>query len=212
MQDAKICLIINIDMQWEILDRNALAKVIENLVPANMPPMFSLASSEAKFAKLPFYTNFKLFRLTNNASLPSFSIDFLSDGIKYLYLDGSPSPIYRVNATGDLILNDNTILDYMVFYVQYVSDENGEILMVDSNKEPLPAGFMDIERHRKAIYTHREINLNYDEENRIYKINMPICYGGTLVDAKISVNSMGHLNIDDYQMMLKRGFADRTTV
>ena len=98
-------------MQWYEIDKDKTAEMIEKVKAPDMPSLFGASSSEARCAKLPFYTNFLLYRLTNYATLPAFSMDFLSDGEQFLYLDGTSSPIYKVNALGDLILNENTRID-----------------------------------------------------------------------------------------------------
>ncbi len=185
--------------------------MIKKIVPENMPSFFSAKSSEARCAKLPFYTNFLLYRLTNHATLPAFSIDFLSDGQQYVYLDGTSQPIYRVNATGDLILNENTVLDYLAFFVHYVPGPEGEILLIDSNKKIFPTGVLDIDRHREMLYTHRDVKIDYDEELKSYKIKIPMYYGGALVKADINLDERGHLDIVDFQMLLKGSFEQTET-
>ncbi len=193
-------------MQWYPVEKTQTIEMIEKVIPGDMPSFFSARSSEARCAKLPFYTNFLLYRLTNNATLPAFSIDFLSNGRQYHYLDGSSQPIYRANATGDLIINDNTVLDYLAFYVHYVPGPEGEILLIDSHKKIMPTGVLDIDRHRDMLYSHRDINISFDKDTKNYTIKAPMYYGGALVKAIINISEQGHLEIMDYQMLLKGSF------
>ena len=78
---------------WHKLDRDRTAAMIGDVRKAGDHVLFTIATSEAKCAKLPFYKNFLLYRLTNYASLPSFSFEYIGDGKTYHYLDGSAAPI-----------------------------------------------------------------------------------------------------------------------
>lgn len=193
-------------MQWYPVEKAQTVKMIENIVSDGLPSLFSMTSTEARCSKLPFYTNFLLYRLTNNATLPAFSMDFLSDGQKFMYLDGSSDPIYRVNATGDLIINDDTVLDYLAFFVHYVPGPEGEILLIDSHRKVLPTGVLDIDRHREILSTHREVKMEFDREKKLYTIRVPMYYGGALVKAVINLGVHGNLEIVDWQMLLKGSF------
>jgi hypothetical protein len=195
-------------MQWSPVEKSRLIEMIEKVVPASMPSLFSAKTSEALCSKLPFYTSFMLYRITNHACLPAFSMDFLSDGNIFSYMDGTINPVYQVNATGDLVLNENNILDYMAFHVHYVPGPEGEILLIDSRKNVLPTGFMDIDRHRDMLYSNRSVKVSYDNEKKIYIIRVPMYYGGALVRAVINIDLMGHLDIAEYQMLLKGSFED----
>lgn len=190
-------------MQWYPVEKEQTEQMLEKIFSNNMPSFFSPKSSEAKCAKLPFYTNFLIYRLTNNACLPAFSIDFLSDGIQYLYLDGSAQPIYRANASGDLLLNENTILDYMAFFVHYVPGPDGEILLIDSDHKIYPKGLLDIDRHRELLYTHKNVDIEFDSEIKVHTIKMPMYYGGALVNATITLNEHGYLAVSDYSLLIK---------
>ncbi|NCC21987.1 MAG: hypothetical protein EOM26_05940 [Alphaproteobacteria bacterium] len=195
-------------MQWYPVEKEQLVGMLEKVLPKDMPAMFSGRNSEARCARLPFYTNFLIYRLTNNATLPAFSVDFLSDSHQFLYLDGTSVPIYAVNQSGDLILNENTVLDYMAFHVHYVPGPEGEILLIDSKKKVLPVGALDIDRHREMLYTHRDVKISYDSDAKVYTIRVPMYYGGALVKAVIKIDSLGHLEVADYQMLLKASFEE----
>lgn len=203
------CLFNENKMQWYPVEKDDMAGMLEKVLPKDMPSMFSETTSTASCAKLPCYTNFLLYRLTNNASLPAFSVDFLSDGHQFHYLDGTSDPIMRVNASGDLILNENTVLDYMVFYVHYVPGPEGEILLIDSRNKIMPTGLMDIDRHRDILYTQHGVRIDYDETAKSYTIKVPVYYGGALVKAVINIDMMGRLEIMEYKMLLKDSFDDR---
>ena len=67
--------------------------------------LFTPVTSEAKCSRLSFFKSFLLYRLTNFSSLPTFSMDFLSDGDSFHYMDGADTTIRHLVAAGELILN-----------------------------------------------------------------------------------------------------------
>ncbi len=194
-------------MEWHRLEKDQTQAMIETVQSDGMPGLFSPVTSHASRSKLPFYTGFLLHRLTNFATLPAFSMDFLSDGNTFLYLDGTPDPIYRVNDTGDLILNENTVLDYMAFFVHYVPGPEGEMLLIDSSHKAPPLGSLDIDKHRAMLYTHRDLDLSFDDVSGVYTVKIPMYYGGALVKATIEITSRGRLDIKDYKMILRDSFS-----
>ena len=58
------------------------------------------------------------------------------------------------------------------------------------------------------LYTHRDVKVNFDESARSWIVKVPMYYGGALVKAVIKVTETGHLNIADYQMLLKGSFEE----
>jgi hypothetical protein len=61
------------------------------------------------------------------------------------------------------------------------------------------------------LYTHRGVKIDYDDKSRAYTIRVPMYYGGALVKAVITIDSLGHLEIADYQMLLKGSFEETET-
>ena len=115
-------------MDWNRLDRNQSAEILGHIAQAADPSLFSGNSSEASFKPLPFYQNYMVYRITNFATLPSFSLDFLSNGESFHLLDGSPEPINLVNTIGELYLNDSNVIDYIQFYLSNIRGNDGDIL------------------------------------------------------------------------------------
>ncbi|MBU6235178.1 MAG: hypothetical protein KGQ41_04985, partial [Alphaproteobacteria bacterium] len=103
-------------MNWQKLERNETAKIIQRVSSTPDGALFSKATSEASVAVLPFYRGFNLVRLTNFATLPSFTLEFLSDGQSFYLLDGSADPLNKVSNRGALVLNDQNVTEYVDFF------------------------------------------------------------------------------------------------
>jgi len=92
-------------MDWQRLDRSKTTEILDRISQSPDGALFSLATSEAAAKPLPLYKGFMRVRLINYATLPSFSLDFLSDGSSFYLLDGSADPIEKVYRLGVLALS-----------------------------------------------------------------------------------------------------------
>lgn len=190
--------------QWHKLDRDRTIAMIDSVKTSGDHILFSIATSEAKCAKLSFYKNLLLYRLTNYASLPSFSFDYLGDGKTFYYLDGAPTAIYAANDSGNLILNENTVVDYITFFFSHVSGPDGDVYVIEdpSNHPALDAlnyvQMDDILAHHAAADIGRNADGGYTVRTSLY-------YLGSLVRATVDVDRVGRINIGDFEMLLSIG-------
>ena len=64
-------------MNWQRLDRENTLKTIDSVKSASEAGLFSPTTSEVQRARLSFYEGIDLYKLTNFASLPSFTFEYL---------------------------------------------------------------------------------------------------------------------------------------
>jgi hypothetical protein len=187
--------------QWHKLDRDRTLAMINSVKNAGDHLLFTIATSEAKCAKLPFYKNFLIYRLTNYASLPSFSFDYIGDGKDFYYLDGSPTPIYTANSTGNLALNSGSVLDYVVFFFDHVSGPEGDISVIKDPREHSALDALGDAQMDNIIAHHSNPEISARPQGG-YLVRTSLFYLGSLVRATLEVDRSGHVNVTDYQMLL----------
>jgi len=188
-------------MQWHKLDRDRTVAMIDSVKTSGDHMLFSLGTSEAKAAKLPFYKNLMLYRLTNYSSLPSFSFDYLGDGKTYFYLDGSPAPIYAANDAGNLTLDTQNVVDYVVFFFNHVSGPEGDIFVIeDPQNHPALDALSDIQLD-EVLSRHNDPEVTANS-NGTYVIKASMYYLASLVRATIHVDTDGRVSVRDFQMLL----------
>jgi len=188
-------------MDWERLNRDKSADIIGKITHASDDTLFSGSSSEAVCTALPFYKSFLLYRVTNYATLPSFSLDFLGDGNTFYLLDGSPDPIFMVNSRGNLRLKYENIPDYVEFFLKYVTTEDGDIYII---KDPDNLPFLDsmsIEQQISLKQRFSPPTLDYNDQDDCFELRGDIYYGGTLLKAKITVSMDGAISFSDHAML-----------
>lgn len=189
-------------MNWQRLDRENTLKTIESVKNAEMAGIFTAGTSEVKKARLPFYENVELFKLTNFASLPSFTFHYLGDGMHYHYLDGSETPILLVNDKGHLSLNERTVVDYLEFYFTYVVADDGEMFLIKNAYDMPLLESLDQDSIDSIIGNHKPAEVSYDSGFDKYTVTADLYAEGLLMRAIIEVNALGRVVIQSKRMIV----------
>ncbi len=189
-------------MQWQRLDRDNSEHVINSVKSDANDGLFTLGTSEVKRAAASFYKDYYIYKVTNYASLPSFSFQYLSDGKYFSYLDGSEDPIYAVNDKGTLSLTETTVIPYLTFYFEHVSDDNDDIILINNLQDmPLldslgPAVYDSVFKH------HKPTTVTYDESQDYFSIEADLYMDSQLVRADINVNIKGRVTVTPQKMIM----------
>jgi len=187
-------------MDWHKLDKTQSADILNHIATVSDPHLFSAQSSEASVQSLPFYNEYMVYRVTNYATLPSFSLDFLSNGEAFYLLDGSPAPINMVNRAGSLYLTTANVIDYVDFYLANIRGEDGDVYLI-RDIETMP--FLD------SLSLDQQIDLKQKHSapqatatgGESFTITGNLFYGGTLLNACIIVQNDGMMDIQPQAMM-----------
>lgn len=195
-------------MHWQRLDRDTSTRIISSVASEAEAGLFSAATSEVTRAPLRFYSGYQLYKITNYASLPSFTFQYLSDGTFFHYLDGTEDPIYAVNAKGALQLDERTAIDYARFFLEQVGGEDGEerLLITDPHDMPLleslgPDAFDMLSRD------HRPPHVDYDGGLDAYVVEADLYTDGQVIRAHIEVKTNGRVAIS-HEKMTMMGLGD----
>lgn len=189
-------------MKWNRLDRHQSADILEHIATVSDPNLFSTVSSEAHFSPLSFYQDYMVYRITNYATLPSFSLDFLSDGESYHLLDGSPTPINLVNGKGSLYLTESNVIDYVDFYMSNINGEDGDVYLI-RDLESLP--FLDslsLDQQIELKQRHQDPEVMIEKDSGDFIVLADLFFGGTLLQSGVVVNASGQIDIQPRNMIM----------
>lgn len=194
-------------MYWQRLDRDTSSKILSSVSSEEQVGLFSSATSEVTRAHLKFYIGYDLYKITNYASLPSFTFEYLSDGTFFHYLDGTEEPIYTVNAKGALSLDEHSALAYLTFFLEHVGGEEGEerILIADPHEMPL-LDSLGPDALDSVMHAHRPPSCAYDGGLDAYIVTADLYMDGQLARATIEVKSSGKVRIAGQKTLL-HGFS-----
>ncbi len=188
-------------MIWHRLDRDKTVSMINRVKSVGDFVLFSPQTSEAKALKLPFYESFLLYRLTNFSSLPTFSMDFLSDGENYFYMDGSDAPIMNINQKAGLNLTADTVIAYLNFYYCFVRLPEGEIILLKSPEEAAIIDLYDEERREDFSAIPTPLSIDAVNGTGTFKVTAPVLYDGSPMEALITVTKDGVVTTQPKRML-----------
>lgn len=189
-------------MNWQRLDRDTTIKIIDSVKSAGEAGLFSLATSEVKRARLSFYEKVDLYKLTNFASLPSFTFEYLGDGTHFQYLDGTEQPIYTTNDKGVLELNERTVVDYLEFFFAHVAFEEEEMALIQNPHDNPLLDSLDIDSADSVISNHKPAVVTYDAGYDKHTVEADLYADGLLIRATIEVSAAGRVSIIDRKMIV----------
>ncbi len=189
-------------MHWQRLDRENTLKTIDSVKSASEAGLFSPTTSEVQRAKLSFFNGTDLYKLTNFASLPSFTFEYLGDGIHFTYLDGTETPIYSINDRGYLTLNDRSVIDYVEFFFAHVTVDDDEIFLVKNAHDMPLLDSLDIDSIDAITRNHKPAVVTYDAGFDKFSVDADIYAEGLLMRATIEVNGAGRVTIQDKRMIV----------
>ncbi len=192
-------------MDWHRLDKDKMMTMIASVKSAGEAMLFSPVTSEAKCARLPFYDNFLFYRLTNFSSMPVFSLDFLGDGERYFYVDGSEQAILSINEQFGLRLNEANIVQYLNFYFFNVRSEDGDILLVKNAEEGQTLDLYDDERRESIDIMPENVKITFVESKEAFVVNAPVYYLGGIMEANIIVTQHGSVTVQPLKMLITGG-------
>lgn len=189
-------------MHWQKLDRENAIKVIESVKSEANAGMFSAGTSEVKRARLPFYKDYSLYKVTNYASLPSFSFSYLSDGTFFHYMDGTESPVYTVNDKGALQLDKHNVMAYLRFFFEHVGGVDGDIILIDNPHDMPLLDSLGPDSYNAVFNHHKAPEIHYDGGFDAYEIDADLYKESHIIRARIEVSTKGRVNIKNQKMIM----------
>jgi hypothetical protein len=188
--------------QWTRLNREQAYKVLDLLGSRADAIVFSREVTEVSWRELPFYSRHKLLRLVNYATMPTFTMLYLSDGTEFISLDGSANPIYTVNEKDPIKLSAESVIPYLEFFFSNVHGSEGDVFLI---KDPLKLPFMNYftdAQQRSITSSFRPLRVEAGPEDMSFKVSGTLHYGGGLMAATIVVMNDGKIIFEDQSLLL----------
>ncbi|MBL8642079.1 MAG: hypothetical protein JNL76_08195 [Alphaproteobacteria bacterium] len=188
-------------MIWHRLDRDKTIEMIGRVRSAAESVMFTPVTSEGKCTRLPFLQNFLLYRLTNFSSLPTFSMDFISNGEDFFYMDGADTAIQEMVRQNELNITSETVLAYLHFYYCYVRLPEGEIILLKNVAEIPYIDLYDEERRESLDVVPEGLQIDRDETTGEFLVSAPALYDSSPMEVLIRVSPDGKVSTFPKRML-----------
>lgn len=185
------------------LDSAQAAKLAEVVNP-HLDIKFDAARVTAMTHNLSFYQGWYVAELSDHdQSPPVLRIVVCNDKGDVVPLNWSNAPIYKLNKLAPLVLNDNTLLDYVRFFFTFVRGKHGRFLIVDNvddidwREEPAPAG-------RKALSKMiAPLTLKSRDIDGTSTFTSSIIFKDSLFASEIVVKPDGHIEMKNEELLVE---------
>lgn len=189
--------------EWIRLNREQAQRVLRQLGSYKDAVVFSQEVTDVSWRALPFYDDYRLYRLINYATMPTFTMTYIGNGEIYIPLDGTANPIYTANEKAPLQLSVDNVLAYLEFFFSNVQGSEGDVFLIrDPLKMPFLAN-MSPAQQQSIMTSFKPLTVVADPVNNSYfKISGTLHYGGGLMAATIVVLPDGKISFEDQSLLL----------
>ncbi len=196
-------------LEWRTLSKEETSAALERVHSKSFDTLFKRDSSvQISYARLPFYNNFRLYKFTTHATMPSLSLEFLGDGNVFYFLDGAPDSIYRANLDDPIKLTQRNALEYLDFFFERVQGTEGDISLILDPQESIYLDALSDLTRQKIANKYNGTRVQYQVSPEQFIITTPCYFEGSLVEATISIAPNGALNLINSQLLIGFGGFD----
>lgn len=187
---------------WTRLTRDQAHRVLHQLGDQPDAVVFSKEATEVAWRTLPFYSHYRLYRLINYATLPTFTMMYLSNGEEFIPLDGTANPLYTVNEKDPVQISEKNVVDYLNFFFNNVQGSEGDIFLI---KDPRKMPFIDAlnaQQRQDVINSFKTMQVTKQENPSACRVNCTLYYGGGLIASTILVTPDGKLSFHAQSLLM----------
>lgn len=187
---------------WIRLKREEAHQVLDRLSGNRDAVVFSRDATEVTSRDLPFYSTHRLYRLVNYATMPTFSMLYLSNGEEFMPLNGTAIPLYAANDKAPIRLTADTVTAYLEFFFSNVQGSEGDIFLItDMDKMPFLSG-MSPAQQASLRTNFQPMAVTAERTTGPFRVTATLCYGGGLMAATILVMANGRLSFENQQLLM----------
>ena len=187
---------------WTRLKRDEAHQVLDKLSGHRDAVVFSKEATEVSWRSLPFYTNYRLYRLVNYATMPTFSMTYLAHGDEFISIDGTAIPIYAVNEKDPIRITEMNVIPYLDFFFSNVQGSEGDVFIIkDPRKMPFLESLSDNQK-QSVISSFKPLQVSHSDAAGVLRVSGTLYYGGGLISATIAVTQQGQLSFEEQNLLL----------
>lgn len=175
-----------------------------DLVNPKLDIKFDPAASTVMVHNLPFYDGYFLVEFARHDQHPPITRTAIcNEKGDVVILNWTNEPIYKLNKTIPILLNEENRADYVRFFFTYVRGAHGRFLIVDSvddidwREEPAPSG-------RKALAKMIEpMRVKKREKDGTIVFSVSLIFKDSLFAAEAYLKPDGMLSIHDEELLVE---------
>lgn len=187
---------------WTRLNRDQAHAVLNKLASHKDAVVFSKEATEVSWRTLPFYSQYKLYRLINYATMPTFMMMYLSNDNEFISIDGTANPIYTVNEKNPIRLNELNVVPYLDFFFANVQGSEGDAFLIkDPRKMPFFGNFSPAQQ-QSIVVNFKPLNVSHDAAANVLTVTGTLYYGAGLILSSIIVKPDGKISFQGQSLIM----------
>jgi hypothetical protein len=186
------------------LNASDIEKILEKTKPVFDGISFQAENTTIMSRSLEFYPGYKFYDMADQTNTPPLRRFVLIKKDNINVLDFTNAPIYDLNKAAPIYLNEDTVVDYVRFFFNFVRGRHGRFLIVESvddiawKEEPPPAARKSI---GKLIMPVAQISKDVDDG--AYHLHAQMMFRDSLFAADITVQKDGMVELSNEQLMIE---------
>lgn len=188
---------------WQKLDSEKAGRVLKDINPHLEPVPFNPATTMVRSQALSFYRDYTLFELTDLSAVPGARKYALCKPGDVNIITWTNQPIYEVNEKAPVVLNENTVADYVRFFFGYVRGRHGRFLVIETiddvrwQIEPPAQG-------RKVMQEMLEpVTLLGEDPDGTFNLEAFMVFKDSLFKTKIHVRRDGMVSMSEEELKIE---------
>jgi hypothetical protein len=132
--------------EWQKLDSEKTLRILGEINPHFSPIPFAPESTTIRTQRLPFYKDHMLLEVTDLSAVPGARKYAIYKPGDVSVIDWTNQAIYDTNERTSIMLDEETVIDYVKFFFSYVRGRHGRFLIIETiddvrwQIEPPPQG------------------------------------------------------------------------
>lgn len=188
------------NFDWNDIPEKDCESFLEKINSKFHRELFDKESSRLRTRNLPFYKDYKLLEITEFASHPPLTMNFLFKGDDIEQIDGTKDSILSVSKKADVYLNKKNVTGYVKFILNSMMSEDGPFKVIENiddmpfSEDPSLELVNELKGMLKPVKT-----TNMTEEG--YDIEAHVLYSRTLFKTKLNVTHKGAVDITEEEAL-----------
>lgn len=184
-------------MSWQLFSAEETEQFLGRVRDERFRSIFEVPFVQIRYHPLRFYRNGFLYLLENQRVEPPFTIPYIRSGSEMVCLDGGAAPFEDLNAKGCLVLQADTVLDYLDLYCMYVIQRPNNVLLLRNVENLSFPGDYYIDFHfDKHNYGDKDIEISRTSDNSGYIVQAPFIFDGKIDPAVAIISDDGRVVIE----------------
>lgn len=180
------------------------ADTIKSVICANYPELAAIVlqpGARLIYLTIPFYEKYGLLMLSHLHNGIRHIVHFLYDreSLTILLLNGTSPPIHFVNQKDRLLLNAQTVSQYLQFFCFFVTGEDGPFMIIESLQQPYLLSRFDRADLVDLIPHIEPIRYWLQDGSSAYAAEACVLYGRNFFQAKFLVHPTGMVEMIEDQ-------------